>query len=252
MSLIMVLGDTHHYWPGMEKALNDSKAIHYTNIIQVGDLGLWTHTNKGLEFLDKTNDKLALHGRKMYAVGGNHENWDHWNWYVENMPKDEHGFARIRSHIYLAPRVHSWVWGGKKFFAVAGAASIDKDIRLDDERAGGHKSWWWQEQITDEEVFSIPNVKRDYLFTHDCSNRTPWGFDLKVDQQSYAHRQRIDEALRRTTPNVHVHGHMHTRYEWENLTGDDHWTKTYGLTCNGNVNSWGILNTVTDTFTFNR
>ena len=70
--------------------------------------------------------------------------------------------------------------------------------------------------------------------------------------ESHMHRQKIDEVLKRTTPTMHFHGHMHHRYEWENRVGGDDFTRTYGLTCNGALNSWGVLNTEDDTFTFNR
>lgn len=236
----------------MDKVIADSKHLDYAKIVQVGDFGLWDHLANGVKFLDDTNEKLRLHGRKMFALGGNHENWDHWNWYLANGPKTVDGFTMIRSHIFLIPRVHGWRWYDKRFYAVAGAASIDKQERLEREKNGEPKQWWWQEQITDAEIDEIPQLKREYLFTHDCSNRTPWGFQLVPDFDSQIHRQRIDRALERTLPKMHFHGHMHKRYEWVNRVGGDNWTDTFGLDCNGNKNSWGILDTEHNTFTFNR
>src|SRR6187431_3615570 len=103
MPKVMVLGDTHMFWPGMEKVLDQSKSIDYTNIVQVGDFGLWDHTQNGVKFLDDTNEKLRHYGRKMYALGGNHENWDHWNWYLANGAKTLDGFTMLRSHLFLIP-----------------------------------------------------------------------------------------------------------------------------------------------------
>jgi hypothetical protein len=223
--------------------------------MQVGDFGIWTHTFGGIKFLDELNELLRHYGRKVYALGGNHENWDHWNWYVENMPKDYNsGFSIVRSHILLAPRVHRWVWGGKQFQVIAGAASIDKDIRVQDEQAGGSRSWWPEEEITDAEIDKLIPSPVDYLFTHDCSNKTNWGFQLVPDLNSQIHRERIDRALGIVTPKMHFHGHMHKRYEWMNPTGADDngliWTDTYGLNCNGHNDSWGILDTGTNKFVF--
>lgn len=251
MKKVMVLGDQHGSISAFKHNLELSKHHDYSKIVQVGDFGLWDHLANGVSFLDNLNEELRRYGRKVYAIGGNHENWDHWNWYVENMPKDKYGFAIIRSHVMIAPRVHRWTWEKKHFLGVAGAASIDKDIRLDDERHGSPKQWWPQEQITDAEVDSITNYQgTDYLITHDCSNRTPWGFQLIPDFDSLIHRQRIDRVLEKALPNVHFHGHMHKRYDWMNRVGADLYTQTYGLDCNSNSDSWGILDIETDNFVF--
>jgi hypothetical protein len=251
----MVLGDQHGSAHTFIKALTEAKHHPFRNIVQVGDFGLWDHLRKGVEYLDEINDALALYGRVCYALGGNHENWDHWNWYVENMPKDVDGFSIIRSHVRLAPRIHRWRWEGKSFQIVAGAASIDKDIRLMDEEAGGSRCWWPQEQITDAEIDSIPARETDYLFTHDCSNSTPWGFQLIPDFDSQIHRQRIDTVLRRLRPKAHFHGHMHHKYEWVNMLppegeGDYHPVHTYGLAHNDFRDTWGILNVETGDFRY--
>lgn len=256
MTKVMVLGDMHGYTQAVINVINQSKHIDYSKIIQVGDFGLWDHTENGVKYLDDINVTLSHFGRIMYAIGGNHENWDHWNWYVEHLPKDSDGFAILRRHIRLAPRIHTWNWmdGTKinRFKAIAGAASIDKGIRLQEMAAGRPASWWPQEQITDAEIDSIPNGPTDYLFTHDCSNRTPWGFQLVPDPDSQIHRQRIDRALEKTLPKMHFHGHMHKRYEWQNRVSGDHYVDTYGLDCNGTNNSWGILDTSVDKFSYTR
>lgn len=258
---LMILGDVHGNTNWVIRVINDSKHIDYSKIVQVGDFGLWDHLHNGVKYLDDVNTTLSHFGRTMYAIGGNHENWDHWNWYVENLPKDNDGFAILRRHIRLAPRVHRWIWlekdrtGDKSFVkmqAVAGAHSIDKGLRLQNEAAGSPKQWWPQEQITDEEIDAMPSGPVDYLFTHDCSNRSPHKYALVPDFDSQIHRQRIDRAIKKAKPKMHFHGHMHARYDWQNYIGDDQWVQTYGLDCDGMLNSWGILDTDTDTFTFNR
>lgn len=250
MKSLMVLGDMHGSIGSFKRALEHSKHHDYSKIVQVGDFGLWDHLLNGVKYLDELNVELMKYGRKVYAIGGNHENWDHWNWYVESLPKDKYGFVHLRSHVLIAPRVHTWVWEKKQFLGVAGAASIDKDIRLMDERNGSPKQWWWQEQITDEEVDGIARRKVDYLFTHDCSNRTPWDMRLIPDLNSQIHRQRIDRVLEKSLPDLHFHGHMHKRYDWQNRISGDHWTQTYGLTCNDWSNAWGILDLETNEFRF--
>lgn len=252
---VAVFGDMHGHIGSFTRVLEMSKHNDYSRIVQVGDFGLWDHILKGVKFLDELNAELTRLGRRVYAIGGNHENWDHWNWYVENMPKDAYGFAILRTHIMLAPRVHHWNWYGKDFLAVAGAASIDKEFRLMDEAAGTPQQWWPQEQITDEEVAGIANRKVDYLMTHDASDKTPWGFRLIPDPDSEIHRRRIDTVLKKVRPEMHFHGHMHKKYDWVNMIppigeGDYHQTQTYGLDCNDGSNSWGILDTEAQEFNF--
>lgn len=239
---VLILGDVHGDTHAVINVINKSKHIDYSKIVQVGDFGLWDHLEKGVKFLDDINVTLSHFGRTLYAIGGNHENWDHWNWHIENGPKDNDGFTILRSHIMLAPRIHSWTWEGRKMLAVAGAASVDRGHRQREMRMGATASWWPQEQITDEEIDSIPNEQVDFMFSHDCSNATPWGFTLIPDHDSQIHRQRIDRALKIAMPSMHFHGHMHRKYVWENRLSGDHYCSTYGLDCDGTWDNWGILN----------
>jgi predicted phosphodiesterase len=240
---VLVAGDWHGNTKHAINMVKEASKAGAKKIVQVGDFGLWTHYEDGIRFLDQLNEAARREGVKIYAVGGNHENWDHWDWFVKNMPKSYHGFAYLRSHVLLAPRVHYWGWEGKKFLMVAGAVSVDKQWRVE-----GH-TWWRNEEITDEMVDSI-HGKVDYLVTHDCSNRTPWKGRLKPDMDSLANRQRIDAILGRVKPEMHFHGHMHTRYVWENLVADNHYTKTIGLDMDGTWDSWGILDINTGEFLF--
>ena len=241
----VVLGDTHGNTNAALQAVDWTRDRGMKIIVQVGDFGLWDHKKDGVKFLDTLNERLRLRGVKMHVVGGNHENWDRWEWYVANNPKDYHGFTYLRSHIRIAPKVHTWGWNGKKCLMVGGAVSIDKQWR----KAG--ESWWANEVLTWDEVEAAKAVGPvDYLFTHDCSNRTPWRDRLKPDLDSMTHRQRIDDILKATTPKFHFHGHMHTKYDWQNLVGDDKWTQTYGLECDGDWNNMGIFNTDTGVFQF--
>lgn len=243
MFKVLVLGDTHGNVNWATKAVRTAHRLGAKTIVQVGDFGLWDHKEDGVKFLDTLNQTLRHHGVKMRVVGGNHENWDRWDWYVENNPKDYHGFSFLRSHIRIAPKVHSWVWNGKRCLMVGGAVSIDKAWRKEGE------SWWAGEQLKDWQVDTAKvYTTTEYLFTHDCSNRTPWRSRLKPDLDSQMHRQKIDEVLSAVQPKVHFHGHMHEKYDWMNMVGDDKWTQTYGLECDGMYASWGLLDIDTGEF----
>lgn len=251
---VMVLGDIHGNTPWAERVVKHAKRHSAKKIIQVGDFGLWDHWPDGVKFLDTLNEALRRDGVKLYAVGGNHENWVRWNWYIENNPKTEDGFTMLRSHILIMPKTFQWEWAGKVFAAAGGAVSIDKDRRLREEKVTGPNTlFWWDEQLKDADVDSIPERKVDYLFTHDCSNKTPFRARMKPDFESQIHRQRIDRVLERTAPEMHFHGHMHTKYDWMNMHNSivgAHWTQTYGLECDGMYWNWGILDVSTNHFVF--
>lgn len=234
--------------------------------------GLWTHKADGQEFLDEVNEAARVNNLNVYAIGGNHENWDHWEWMCENLPKSK-GFAMARRRVLLAPKAHKWGWAGKRFIGAGGAVSVDNDMRLAEERGGMHfdKSWgmwvdggkakgprtlWWDnEQLTDEDVATVKSFgTADYLFTHDCSNHTPWKNRLKPDLDSELHRKRIDEVIASVKPKFHFHGHMHEQYDWENARSLGYYSpaearadgvepvRTIGLEAFRDFNSWGVLN----------
>lgn len=255
---LLIQGDSHgqpgDIIPKIYKA-GDYKIQH---VLVCGDFGLWTHMADGQSFLDEVNEAARINNLTVYAVGGNHENWDHWNWFTANMPTAK-GWAMVRRRVLLAPKAHRWKWAGKEFIAAGGAVSVDKDYRLAKERGGLYHDkdwgtytdmgkgtgprtlWWHNEQLLDADVDVIKTWgKADYLITHDCSNYTPFRDRLKPDMDSQIHRQRIDEVLKSVQPSLHFHGHMHTKYDWVNeYSGGG--ARTIGLEAFRDPNSWGVL-----------
>lgn len=276
-----IVGDMHGDPKDATDVLNEMGKRKITHVFVVGDFGLWTHFADGQEFLDTLQSVAEGNGLSVFAIGGNHENWDHWNWFIENMPTHK-GFAMIRRRVLIAPKVHEFRMAGKQFVVAGGAVSIDKEDRLFRERGGidkwsgrkipgkGHRTLWWpNEELTDQDVMKIQSnfPKADILLTHDCSNFTDFKGRLKPDADSERHRRRIDKVIAAVEPKVHFHGHMHTKYEWENTLshGDSAFnglytgpvTKTYGLEANpdamwGNRSGdwWGILDTDDLTFAY--
>lgn len=229
-------------------------------IVVLGDFGLWWGFD-GVKFLDDINALAKVHNRQVFAIPGNHENYEWWESIVNSARASKatsHGWAYARTHVLLSPRVHEFRWGGKQFVVAGGAVSIDKDYRLKYEREKGKQVWSPNEQLTDAEVDITRQYgfkfKTDYLLTHDCSDRTPFHSRLKPDLDSQMHRQKMDQVLRNVQPRFHLHGHMHTKYDWMNLVavndGEPLYTQTYGLECNNDFESWGILDLDTDEFTW--
>lgn len=239
---LLIVGDTHGNKADILPKIYKAGDHGIQHVLVVGDFGLWTHFADGHEFLDEVNEAARINRLSVYAVGGNHENWDHWNWYVENNPTSK-GFALVRRRVLLAPKVHHWQWAGKTFVGAGGAVSIDKDWRKKEERKP-KTLWWPNEQLLDADVDAIKNLgKADYLISHDCSNYTAFHGRLKPDLDSQIHRQRIDEVLKSVQPSMHFHGHMHDKYDWVNeYSGGG--ARTIGLQAFQDPNSWGVLDVV--------
>jgi hypothetical protein len=266
---ILIAGDTHGNASSLLPKISMAQALGIQKVLVVGDFGLWTHTLDGQLFLDEVQAAAFKANLTVHAIGGNHENWDHWNWMVENLPQSK-GWAYIRSRILLAPKTHSWKWNNKKFVGVGGAVSVDRQWRLEMEQGryrdpitgrlkpptGTGTLYWPNEVLTDQDVHKIKmeHNSADYLITHDCSNKTPWNGRLKADVDSERHRRKIDEILLAVNPGLHFHGHMHTKYDWPNFVGERDgkpvYVQTYGLENDREFWSWGILDTDTDKFTW--
>ncbi len=255
---ILIQGDSHGQVRDIIPKLYIAGKHRISHVVVAGDFGLWTHNADGHLFLDEVNEAARINNLSVFAVGGNHENWDHWNWMVDNMPTSK-GFAMARRRVLLAPKAHRWTWAGKTFVGAGGAVSVDKEHRLAAEKGGRYfnKDWgiwedngrgtgaktlyWPNETLTDEDLWQVKSYgKADYLITHDCSAHTPFGKRLKPDLDSQIHRQKIDEVLKVVQPKMHFHGHMHEKYDWFNdYSGGG--ARTLGLEAFTDFNSWGVL-----------
>lgn len=264
----MVIGDTHGGIKNIVPKLEKAHQHGIQKAIVVGDFGLWDHEFNGVQFLDEVNAAATQFNLSVFAIGGNHENWDRWEYYVKNNPTSK-GFAYVRSCVLIAPKVHEWTWANKKFIGAGGAVSIDAEGRRMSERGdkrlwdnfgvrprgrGPRTEWWDNEELTDQDVMKVQQLgTADYLFTHDCSNFTQFKNRLKPDAASERHRVRMDKVIKSVKPRFHFHGHMHEKFDWVNTLshGDSAFldsydgpeTRTLGLECDRDFNSWGILDT---------
>lgn len=218
MTNIMVAGDWHGAEHHASKMIYQATQHKANKIVQCGDFGLWDHSFGGVTYLDVLNEQARKYGVKIYALPGNHENHDHWEWYIAHYPRDKYGFTAIRSHISISPKVHYWTWGEKTLAIAGGAVSIDKEYRLNVERMSNapRTLWWDQEQLTDADLPKLVR-KAEYLFSHDGPPNFPLG--LKPDLESNIHRQRMGVVLDAVRPEkvFHGHYHMYIEYDYHNI-----------------------------------
>lgn len=250
---VMMIGDTHCGVRHLEYKMKFAQAQGIVHLLVVGDFGLFPKSPSGTQFLDRVNELAVHHNVIVYAIPGNHEDHDAWEYIVANWP-DSDGLGRVRGKIRLIPKVHRWSWGGKTFLAAGGAVSIDKEMRLEDEaKYGGPRTQWWPNEVLSQDDIALAkalgrNREIDYLITHDCSDWSPHPFNLVPDPDSRMHRKVIDDIIDTVRPRFQFHGHMHARYDWFNTgntgmfgTEPEFATRTIGLTCNNANNSYGIL-----------
>lgn len=254
MVRMVVAGDTHGNVGAIRYKAEIAKEHGADRILVVGDFGLWPG-HDGVRYLDEVNRIAHDFNIHVFALPGNHEDHDQWDkWMNFGLPTAS-GFTYVRDRLLLSPKVHNWKWGGRRFFICGGAVSIDKKWRTEG------VSWWAGEQFDENNLASVLKYRGasiDYLFTHDCSDYTPWKNRLKPDLDSQRNRNRIDQAINHLKPRMHFHGHMHERYDWVNTkshgkfetpwgVSEDDWngaeTQTYGLQCDYEDDSWLILDT---------
>src|SRR5690606_5383249 len=201
---LVIAGDTHGDLASVKQKVDAAVEHGAPRVLVLGDFGLWWG-HEGIVFLDEVNKYAKENGRQVFAIPGNHENHEYWDALYEHGPKSK-GWAYVRSHLLISPKIHDFVWNNKQFVVAGGAVSIDKDYRLEYERDTGKKIWSSNEHLTDADVDDLLATRLgngaavDYLLTHDCSNMTPWKSRLKPDFDSQVHRQRMDRILRGIEP----------------------------------------------------
>lgn len=222
--IVAVAGDWHGQTAWAMHAVDYACLKGARVVVQVGDFGLWPGPG-GESYLRKLNKQCRESSVDVIWVPGNHENYDR----IERMEAeneadpfitmDQWGYERI----HYAPRGARWEWWGKRFMAVGGAISVDRNWREEG------KSYWPAEVVTDANVeyANREPVGMDVIFTHDCPRGVPipgigpdskqrpdemaWPVDAMYDSQLSRNKMReIWEAHR---PKLWYHGHFHIDYE---------------------------------------
>ena len=127
---LLLVGDTHCSQTALAQAINFASEQELDAIFQVGDFGFWPKVRNGKDFVRMADESPV----PIYALPGNHEDWDEWDEWVEHgfrSPADGFILRSCTSKLYLSPRVHSWTWDGLRFGVLGGAYSVDRSLRVE-------------------------------------------------------------------------------------------------------------------------
>lgn len=229
---ILLAGDTHGNASHIITLLDQAVKHGCDRIFQLGDFGAWEHVPSGAKYFNDVEKHAARRGVTVYWLDGNH---DKTSLVLEKYSdtKDEEGFLACRPHVRYAPRGHCWTWAGKKFIAIGGAYSVDKDYRLwlEEQRGGPGTQWFPEEEMTDDELRNIiVNTTNtvDIMLTHDKPRMSNPGWNRKDLEECWPNQNRIQEAVEALKPHLVAHGHLHHRYD-DTITTAHGKTQVLGL-----------------------
>jgi len=218
---VLVVGDVHGSEPHLRRLVERAAEQGLSTIVQLGDT-FGTHPERSSRVLDAVSGASGEHGVTFPWLDGNH---DRHVGFLDRLPTHPgSGLHPCRPHVWHMPRGASWEWEGCRWTAVGGAVSVDAAVRTLGE------DWWTQEEMTDADVDRvIAEVgSTDVLLTHDrpawvepALGQTPgaWWRDMPFRwsesdfRRTKAHQRRLDRLVTGLQPRLHLHGHLHRRYD---------------------------------------
>lgn len=232
----LIAGDWHGNLLHAQRQLDIARERGCERLLQLGDLAVyWPRQNEYMS-------KLQRHARQVdvpiWFLDGNHENFDA----LYALPVADDGLRYLGDYLQHMPRGFTFDAAGTRFAAVGGAYSIDKRHRLLAEARGDVKSWWEQEQLTDDDVQTVLQAGTvDVLLTHDCAPNYVALQGMRSIEESARHQLLLSDCARSLQPSLWMHGHMHSymRYRWPEY-GD--WSsQVVSLDCDGTKKSSVVL-----------
>ncbi len=208
MDKYYVVGDTHSDLSFCARIMRAAEKNNVHTIFQVGDFGIWDHTDDGVYFLDKMSELSIQRGIEWYVTLGNHENYDSVERYESVSGRGN--FIKVRDNItIIGNKAGMFELNGLRFASLGGAYSIDKYARVPG------KSWWQQEMINYDDIAHLEHLvdihgAADILLTHDAPTSLPtWPGFVKDDPYSEGSRKMMDIAYDIARPKIWFHGHYH-------------------------------------------
>lgn len=228
---LLLAGDWHGNSHWAESIIEEAHGIGCDTILQLGDFGFWVPGGGTAEYLDRVQKALDTFDITLYWLDGNHEYHEYLkNYHDWPIPVASNKRPRIN---YL-PRGYQWQWFDKTWMSVGGAVSVDKMMRSD-------KSWWAEEELTDQQVEYCCRGPVDVIVSHDCPrgvNIPGVGPDTKggvrgnwpphILLEAERHREKLRTIWDATGATELYHGHYHIPHR--TYFGDG---LVVGLDCDG-------------------
>lgn len=217
---LLVAGDIHGDYTQSRSLFENAYAEKADAIVQLGDMGYWTHTTNGKYFLHTLKELHKFFNIPFYFIDGNHEYHPGLIEAIRSNERTAENFIVIKKGIFYIPRGTNWTWDDVGFYGVGGAVSVDQYWR----HVG--TSWWPQEQIFDKDLPELEASAKPapIWFSHDVPNEVdieriinpnpdaPLFWPTELIAKSNLHRGRLSRLFNIVQPKIVLHGHYHRRY----------------------------------------
>jgi hypothetical protein len=210
---VLLVGDLHANTPWLEHVVYPAaERLEVGAICQLGDFGYWPGSREG--FLEAAE----LAPVPLYFLDGNHEHHDALAAHVAHAREREclGSFEPVPfgGQLHYLPRGARLEWGGVVVGVLGGAHSIDRAYRT------MGRDWFSDEDISDADVERLAEGGScQVLLTHDAPSAAALPLMLPRDEAWLRElgacelgREKLNDAVDRTRPELVVHGHYHKRW----------------------------------------
>ena len=199
---VYVLGDVHGNYQALPRLI--PKLEQGSTVIQIGDYGMgFGHPVKQNRIQENVNGLLMKHDIKLYVMRGNHDDPKYF----------KSTFVSPWPNITFLEDYTTLILNGKKFLAVGGAISIDREDRVEG------ISYWEDEAFVLRPDYETLPTDYDVLLCHSaplCA--PPTGFskiryylmnDVPLEQDLINERTAIEKLYDHLKPAKFYYGHFH-------------------------------------------
>ena len=212
---LCVVGDIHGELNTLVYNISERFDFKDTAFIIAGDIGLGFEKRGYYEALyNRNKERLEKRGNIIYGIRGNHD--DNCGYFKAETKID---FPRFKT----IPDYEPLCWENKIILPIGGANSVDKKIRLEEnkkwEEKGSTKRCWWPDERPEHlETFDSLPRHVDIVISHEAPMscgpiliRESW-MDSEMYENIKEDRYYLYKILREMTPERWYFGHHHNSY----------------------------------------
>lgn len=215
--------------------------------LQAGDFVSQRYDSRGgIAYLYAVSQLLQYHSARLDFIDGNHD--DHNALLKLAQDCERAGIPPpypVAPGIRWMPRGYRWIWHGRTWLALGGAASVNRSMLTEG------VDWWPEEMITLQQAADVSaGGHADVMFTHDAPEGVPIRYPFPPDfwdkadiASSSGHRRRLAGVVSSIRPSYLIHGHHNTgRAQWQELQFPHGPLRVASLNGPGAPGNAGILN----------